>query len=347
MRRDGVRGAGVIGACAAAVTTAALGSVLAAGPAGATGTPPPPPPSLSLDLRPSATASASPTPSAPGAPGALSVPGNPGGSGDPVDPFGGTTPVGPSGDASVGRVTGAVVGPLFDRMRLAAAYVVGTSEAPAKAIAPTAGAPAGVRVTGADGAAWTPPADLRAPRAVDVPADVNGPMALTKDQILWAAYVSAAKAAPASCHLPVTLVAAIGEVESSSLRGRSLDALHNVVPKVVGPALNGAGFASIRDTDGGRLDGDPVWDRAVGPMQFIPSSWRALGVDGNGDGVADPQNIEDATRSTAFYLCSGGKDLSRSGDVARAVLSYNQSQRYLATVTGLMAAMTSGTDAAP
>ncbi len=44
--------------------------------------------------------------------------------------------------------------------------------------------------------------------------------------------------------MPVALLAAIGEVESSSLRGRSLDARHNVVPPVIGVALNGIGFAA-------------------------------------------------------------------------------------------------------
>jgi membrane-bound lytic murein transglycosylase B len=119
------------------------------------------------------------------------------------------------------------------------------------------------------------------------------------------------------------------------------------VPPVIGVALNGSGFAAIRDSDGGRLDGDPIWDRAVGPMQFIPGTWRAWGADANGDGVADPQNIEDATLTAARYLCAGGKDLSRQSDLAQAVLSYNGSQRYLATVTGLMQRITSGVDAAP
>ncbi len=37
--------------------------------------------------------------------------------------------------------------------------------------------------------------------------------------------------------------------------------------------LNGAnGTQAIRDTDAGQLDGDSIWDRAVGPMQFIPST---------------------------------------------------------------------------
>jgi hypothetical protein len=271
---------------------------------------------------------------------------------DPADPFGPAPgadggPAGGDGPSAVGQVTGAVVAPLFDRVRLAAAYVVGSSQ-PSASGAAAHGSTAPHGVTGAEGPAWQPPADLRAPKVVSVPASAaNSPAALTKEQLIWAAYVSAAKGAPASCHLPVTLLAAIGEVESSSLRGRSLDARHDVVPPVIGPALNGNGFATIRDTDGGRLDGDPVWDRAVGPMQFIPSTWRAWGADGNGDGVADPQNIEDATLAAARYLCAGGKDLSRASDLARAVLSYNGSQRYLATVIGLMDQMMSGADAAP
>ena len=245
-------------------------------------------------------------------------------------------------------MTGAAVAPLFDRLRLAAAYVVGSTERSGAVGGPAVGASAATGVTGAGGAAWKPPSDLRAPKVVSVPASAaNGPAELTTDQLLWASYVAAAKGAPTACHIPVTLVAAIGEVESASLRGRSLDARHDVVPPVIGPALSGNGFAAVGDTDGGRLDGDPVWDRAVGPMQFIPGTWRVWGSDGNGDGVADPQNIEDATLSAARYLCSGGRDLSRAGDLARAVLSYNGSQRYLATVIGLMDAITSGADAAP
>lgn len=282
--------------------------------------------------------------------------------GDPADPFGpaagsGGDSVDGSGGGSggpgptVGQVTGAVVSPLFDRLRLAAAYVVGSNEPGGTAGGSATGGSAATGATGATGAggaAWKPPKDLRAPKVVSVPAgSANGPASLTTDQLLWAAYVSAAKGAPTSCHMPVTLLAAIGEVESSSLRGRSLDARHDVVPPVIGPALSGNGFAAIRDTDGGRLDGDPVWDHAVGPMQFIPGTWRAWGSDGNGDGVADPQNIEDATLSAARYLCAGGRDLSRAADLARAVLSYNGSQRYLATVIGLMDAVTSGADAAP
>ena len=297
-----------------------------------------------LSAAPAAAAADGPTPVPGPTPTVLS---------DPADPFGPAPGSGGGaaggGPSTVGQVTAAVVAPLFDRVRLAAAYVIGSTQADPSPSAPASPATASPHsATGADGPAWQPPADLRAPKAVAVPADsANGPAALTKEQLLWAAYTSAAKAAPASCRMPAILLAAIGEVESSSLRGRSLDARHNAVPPVIGVALNGNGFAAIRDSDGGRLDGDPVWDRAVGPMQFIPGTWRGWGADGNGDGVADPQNIEDATLAAARYLCAGGKDLSRPSDLARAVLSYNGSQRYLATVTGLMNQITSGADAAP
>lgn len=148
------------------------------------------------------------------------------------------------------------------------------------------------------------------------------------------AYLSAARGAPASCHMSVSLLAAIGEVESGSLRGRGITSDHRVYPPVYGPALDGNGFASIRDTDGGALDNDTVWDRAVGPMQFIPGTWRAYGTDGDGDGRADPQNVYDATASAARYLCLGGRDLATASGLRSAILSYNYSEQYLATVLG-------------
>jgi membrane-bound lytic murein transglycosylase B len=149
--------------------------------------------------------------------------------------------------------------------------------------------------------------------------------------ILLRAYRDAADGAPASCHLPVSLLAAIGQVESGSLVGRPLDAEHRT--SVLGPVLNGDGFAAIADTDRGRWDGSSRWDRAVGPMQFIPGTWRTFGVDGDGDGEANPQDVEDAAATTAAYLCYGGRDLARSADMRAAILSYNHSQAYLALVT--------------
>ena len=82
--------------------------------------------------------------------------------------------------------------------------------------------------------------------------------------------------ADASCKLPWNLVAAIGRVESNHGRtnGNALNADGVATPGIYGVALDGNdGRAKITDTDTGALDNDSVYDRAVGPMQFIPGSW--------------------------------------------------------------------------
>jgi PKD repeat protein len=106
-------------------------------------------------------------------------------------------------------------------------------------------------------------------------------------------------------------------------------------PRIIGIPLNGDGTALIRDTDHGALDGDTVYDHAVGPMQFIPSTWATWGVDGNGDGVISPFNIYDAALAAADYLCAAGGDLRTSAGQVKAVLTYNDSAEYLSTVLGL------------
>ncbi|MFH8590399.1 lytic murein transglycosylase [Streptomyces rimosus] len=135
-----------------------------------------------------------------------------------------------------------------------------------------------------------------------------------------------------SCHLPWQLVAGIGRVESVHASGYGLRPDGTTAKSIRGPRLDGVQFALIRDTEGGRWDGDAAFDRAVGPMQFIPSTWASWGADGNGDGVKDPHNIFDAALGTARYLCAGDRDLSRSADLDRAVLSYNNSRAYVNAV---------------
>ena len=135
------------------------------------------------------------------------------------------------------------------------------------------------------------------------------------------------------CRLPVALLAGIGEVESGQARGGRVDANGTALQPILGPVLDGsAGTAAIHDTDHGVLDGNTVWDRAVGPMQFIPSTWRSWGADGNGDGVADPENIYDAALAAGRYLCAHGRDLSTQSGMDSAILSYNDSDRYLQLV---------------
>lgn len=180
-----------------------------------------------------------------------------------------------------------------------------------------------------------PPAALVAPAAGEPVIDVVPAARLLTSDVpwqLWQAYSRAAAGTPSSCHLEISLLEAIGQVESGSLAGRALDAGHRAVPAVLGPVLDGRRFAAIRDTDDGRLDGNTTWDRAVGPMQFIPSTWARWGVDADGDGRADPQDIDDAAAGTSAYLCAGGRDLSTAAGLRAAVLSYNHSTAYLAVV---------------
>jgi hypothetical protein len=129
--------------------------------------------------------------------------------------------------------------------------------------------------------------------------------------------------------LPWHVLAAIGKVESDHgrLGGARLQPDGTVTPPIIGVALDGSpGVARILDTDHGRYDGDPIYDRAVGPMQFIPSTWAAYGLDASGSGISDPHNAVDAIHAAARYLCENGA--SDPQHIPRAILAYNRSTTY-------------------
>ncbi|MDX2558221.1 lytic transglycosylase domain-containing protein [Streptomyces sp. TX20-6-3] len=134
------------------------------------------------------------------------------------------------------------------------------------------------------------------------------------------------------CNLPWQLLAGIGKVESGQASGGRVDANGTTLTPILGPVLNGVGFANISDTDGGAFDGDRTHDRAVGPMQFIPSTWATWGQDANSDGKKDPNNIYDAAQAAGLYLCANDRNLALKADLDRAILSYNRSTEYLNTV---------------
>ena len=131
--------------------------------------------------------------------------------------------------------------------------------------------------------------------------------------------------------LPWQVIAGIGKVESNHGRfgGSSIGADGVVRPSIIGIPLNGQNStAAIADTDDGALDGDTIWDRAVGPFQFIPTSWTIYGRDGNSDGRRDPQNIFDAVPAAVAHLCPHGSVT----DVEAAIFAYNRSADYVALV---------------
>ncbi len=183
-----------------------------------------------------------------------------------------------------------------------------------------------------------PPAPLKPPKAGESPSPpIVAPF--RSEAAIPATVLAAYRKAERSllrtapgCRLPWQLLAAIGKVESGQASGGRVDAHGTTLTPILGPALDGVGFALIRDTDNGVYDGDRTYDRAVGPMQFIPSTWVNWAKDGNGDGRKDPNNIYDAALAAGHYLCAGGRDLTVRADLDRAILSYNRSGAYLRTV---------------
>ncbi|QIK74503.1 lytic transglycosylase domain-containing protein [Nocardioides piscis] len=148
-----------------------------------------------------------------------------------------------------------------------------------------------------------------------------------------------------SCELPWQLIAAIGRVESDHGRfaGNTLDDDGVAQPGIYGIPLNGKNNTQrITDTDAGQHDSDVKFDRAVGPMQFIPSTWSVVGVDGDNDGKRNPQDIDDAALATAVYLCSGDDDLSSDKGQRASVYRYNHSNDYVDLVLSIMEAYLQG-----
>ncbi|WP_329625861.1 bifunctional lytic transglycosylase/C40 family peptidase (plasmid) [Streptomyces sp. NBC_01255] len=192
--------------------------------------------------------------------------------------------------------------------------------------------------SGASGHEKESGASVRGPAGA-APSSVSGIGPVVLD-----AYVKAAHAVttlrPKCKGMRWSVIAGIGKVESGHASGRTLTANGDVAPKIYGVRLNGSGAGgntSVHgDTDRGALDGDTLYDRAVGPMQFIPATWQGpSGQDGNGDGVKDPHNIFDAAQATAVYLCgTGSSNLSDDAQLRKSVLRYNQSGAYADEVIG-------------
>ena len=93
--------------------------------------------------------------------------------------------------------------------------------------------------------------------------------------------------------LDTPTLAGIGMVESrhGTYAGGELGPDGTTTVDVIGIPLDGTNNTqAIPDTDGGEYDGDTQWDRAIGPMQFIPGTWARWGVSLEG-GDPDPQEF--------------------------------------------------------
>ncbi|MGV0790801.1 lytic transglycosylase domain-containing protein [Mycolicibacterium sp. XJ1819] len=176
------------------------------------------------------------------------------------------------------------------------------------------------------------------------PAAVSAPGTLHIPAIALTAYRNAdglmARTEP-GCGVSWNLLAGIGQIESRHASGGKADDRGTAVEPIFGPALDGS-LPGNEIIVAGRYDGHPVYARAMGPMQFLSSTWTHYAADGNGDGMVDPQNLFDATLAAARYLCSGGLDLRDRSQLITAVLRYNNSMPYTTNVLGWAEAYATG-----
>ncbi|MFD3461494.1 lytic murein transglycosylase [Nocardia fluminea] len=187
-------------------------------------------------------------------------------------------------------------------------------------------------------------ANTAAPFAGTVPLQSislpTGSGALGIPEIVLAAYRNAELAmesAQPGCGLTWNLLAGIGRIESGHASSGRTDPAGTTTTPIFGPALDGTlpGNEVIKEADGGFV-------RALGPMQFLPSTWVHYAADGNGDGASDPHNVFDAALAAGKYLCSGGMNLREAAQELRAVLRYNNSMSYAANVLSWSAAYRTG-----
>jgi membrane-bound lytic murein transglycosylase B len=175
-------------------------------------------------------------------------------------------------------------------------------------------------------------------------AVVNSSSALGIPSMALAAYRNAEQKMATSdpgCGISWNLLAGIGRIESGHANGGATDARGTAVHPIYGPALDGTlpgNEVIVQSNAGGRVS----YARAMGPMQFLPGTWARYASDGDGDGLADPQNLYDSTLSAARYLCSGGLNLRDQSQVMTAILRYNNSIPYARNVLGWAAAYATG-----
>ena len=196
-------------------------------------------------------------------------------------------------------------------------YVAAPIPAQAEAPVPPAGEPVGLPVL--DGA-W-----------VSATAEAAG-----VPETALRAYATAQLRVERACALGWTTLAGIGWVESQhgTIGGRVLQSDGVSSTRILGPALDGKGaVAAIPATPESTMwHGNDRWDHAVGPMQFIPTTWDIWGSDGDGDGVSDPNDLDDAAYAAARYLCADGNDLASGQGWSDAIFSYNHAQSYVDSV---------------
>lgn len=232
-------------------------------------------------------------------------------------------------DAAGGAVAGSTAGASASDSASAAGAAASAGGTPVAeaAAGPIAPAAASGTATAATGGSWRAEDLVSGEWAERTAAATGIPV---RALISYAGAALALQSEQPGCGLGWNTIAALGWVESGhGTHGGSVIGADGVaVPPILGPALDGGEYDAIADSDGGALDGDPSGDRAAGPLQFIPGTWAEWGADGNGDGRADPQQLDDAALAAGRYLCHYG-DLSEPSTWRTAVFAYNHVQSYV------------------
>ncbi|HEU5159306.1 MAG TPA: lytic transglycosylase domain-containing protein [Streptosporangiaceae bacterium] len=101
------------------------------------------------------------------------------------------------------------------------------------------------------------------------------------------------------------------------------------------PGLSWSVLAAIGQIESGHgRNTGPSTAGALGPMQFLPTTWRAYGVDGDRDGRADIMNPYDAVPAAARYLCANGAG-GGGRQLYTAIWRYNHADWYVQQVLAL------------
>jgi membrane-bound lytic murein transglycosylase B len=236
---------------------------------------------------------------------------------------------------------GATPEPLHKKSPIPSVHAVIT---PVAAVSPTVSDLSGPVVIAIDRAPTAFHVAAGAASAPPPPMVVNAPGALGIPMMALSAYRNAEQKMAVSdpaCGVSWNLLAGIGRIESGHAGGGAVDARGTAVTPIYGPSLDGTlpgNEVIISSSVGNRL----TYARAMGPMQFLPGTWARYASDGDGDGIADPQNLFDSTLTAAHYLCGGGLNLRDPAQVMAAILRYNNSAPYAQNVLGWAAAYATG-----
>jgi membrane-bound lytic murein transglycosylase B len=236
---------------------------------------------------------------------------------------------------------GATPEPLHGKSPIPSVHAVIT---PVAAVSPTVPDLSGPVVIAIDRAPTAFHVAAGAVSAPPPPMVVSAPGALGIPTMALSAYRNAEQKMAVSdpaCGVSWNLLAGIGRIESGHAGGGAVDARGTAVNPIYGPSLDGTlpgNEVIISSSVGNRV----TYARAMGPMQFLPGTWSRYASDGDGDGLADPQNLFDSTLTAARYLCSGGLNLRDPAQVMAAILRYNNSAAYAQNVLGWAAAYATG-----